>query len=116
MEEATSPEVDLRADRPTAAELLNIIAETLTESVLPATAAHAQHQVRVAANLCRILERELATDPVAEASLPSSLVELDDAAAAAAFAEVKALVQAKLEINKPGYDGHDAAAESAVIA
>ena len=29
---------------------------------------------------------------------------------------VKAVVQAKLVINKPGYDTHDAAAEAAVVA
>ena len=64
--------VDLRADRPTAPELLEIIAETLTTTVLPATAPHAQHQVRVAANLCRILERELLAKPVGDATVPES--------------------------------------------
>lgn len=116
MDESAASEADLRADRPTAAELLEIIAETLTESVLPATAPHAQHQVRVAANLCRILEREFSADSTAAVSIADSLVEVDDAQAATAFAEVKALVQAKLEINKPGYHHHDAAAEAAVIA
>lgn len=107
---------DLRVDRPTAAELLEIIAETLTESVLSATAPHAQHQVRVAANLCRILERELSAEPVAAVSVADSLVELDDEAAAEAFTEVKALVRAKLEINKPGYHHHDSVAENSVVA
>ena len=116
MDEPAASEADLRTDRPTAAELLEIIAETLSESVLPATAPHAQHQVRVAANLCRILERELSTEPVAGGSAPESPLDLDDDAAAAAFIEIKALVQAKLEVNKPGYHHHDAAAEAAVIA
>ncbi len=108
--------VDLRADRPTASELLEIIAETLTTTVLPATAPHAQHQVRVAANLCRILERELMAKPVGAATVPETVLELDDEEAAAIFAQVKGLVQAKLAINKPGYDAHDAAAENAVVA
>ena len=114
--DGTEENADLRADRPTAAELLEIIAETLTTSVLPATAPHAQHQVRVAANLCRILERELASPAGPVLALPDSLVELDDAAATEAFAQVKALVQTKLAINKPGYDRHDAAAEAGVVA
>ena len=116
MEEAAAGHADLRSDRPTAAELLNIIAETLTTSVLPATASHAQHQVRVAANLCRILERELSAEPVAAVSLGDSLIDLDDSAAAEAFDQVKELVRAKLAINKPGYDLHDAAAEAGVVA
>ena len=72
--------------------------------------------MRVAANLCRILERELLAKPVGDATVPESLLELDDDEAAAVFAQVKGLVQAKLAINKPGYDAHDAAAETAVIA
>ncbi|MEM7092454.1 MAG: hypothetical protein AAF567_05595 [Actinomycetota bacterium] len=107
---------DLRSDRPTAAELLEIIAETLSDSVVPATAPHAQHQARVAANLARMLARELGSAPEPMPSLPSNLVDADDATAAAAFVEVQALVQAKLAINKPGYDTHDAAAEAEVVA
>ena len=112
----SAEEADLRADRPTPTELLDIIAETLQASVVPATAPHAQHQARVAANLCRILGRELAADAAAMPELPASLIELDDQAAAEAFAEVQALVRAKLAINKPGHDAHDAAAEAAVVA
>ena len=116
MDDASTTGADLRFDRPTAPELLDIVAETLTTSVLPATAPHAQHQVRVAANLCRILQRELSTTPVDTPELPASLLDLDDGAAAEAFGLVKTLVQAKLAVNKPGYDTHDAAAEAAVIA
>jgi len=107
---------DLRSDRPSAVELLEIVAETLRDVVVPATAPAAQHQARVAANLCRILARELAADELAEPELASSLVDADDEAASAAFTHVKALVRAKLAINKPGYDAHDAAAEADVIA
>lgn len=110
-----SAEADLRSDRPTAAELLEIIAETLSDSVVPATAAAAQHQARVAANLCRILGRELAADEAPRPDLAASLIDADDTEAHVAFVQVKALVQAKLAINKPGYDAHDAQAEADVV-
>ena len=47
-------------DRPTAQELLRTIGDLLQGEVLRATEGALQHQVRVAGNLCRILERELA--------------------------------------------------------
>ena len=113
----TEPTVDdLQMDRPTAAELLEITAETLVESVVPATAPHAQHHARIAANICRILARELSADGPMSVSLPANLIEIDDATASEAYAEVLASVQAKLAINKPGYDRHGAAEESAIIA
>lgn len=111
-----SEEADLRADRPTAGELLEIIAETLQESVVPATEPHARHQARVAANLCRIIGRELAAETDPMPGLPPSLVDLDDDAASEAFEQVKRLVRAKLAVNKPGYDSHDADAEAGVVA
>ena len=48
--------------------------------------------------------------------LPPSLLDLDDGTATEAFEVVKRLVRAKLAINKPGYDTHDAAAEAGVVA
>ncbi len=45
-------------DRPTAPELLETIASVLENEVLPELEGAAGHKVRVAANLCRILERE----------------------------------------------------------
>jgi len=45
-------------DRPTAAELLEAIGELLEGAVLPDTRGPLRHPVRVAGNLCRILERE----------------------------------------------------------
>jgi hypothetical protein len=45
-------------DRPTPSELLATIADLLEGPVLGATRGPLQHQVRVAGNLCRILERE----------------------------------------------------------
>ncbi len=107
---------DLHTDRPTAVELLEIVAATLSETVVPATAPHAQHQARVAANLCRILGRELAADARPAADLPASLFDTDDATADAVFDDVVELVRAKLEINKPGYDTHGAQSEREIIA
>ena len=54
-------------DRPTASELLDAIAGLLETELLAATRGGLQHQVRVAGNLCRILEREarLARRPTA---------------------------------------------------
>jgi len=46
-------------DRPDAATLLRAMATTLSDDVLPVTSGAAQHAVRVVANLCRILEREV---------------------------------------------------------
>lgn len=106
---------DWQTDRPTAVELLEIMAETLSQTVVPATAPHAQHQARVAANLCRILGRELAAGAGSPVELPNSLVEADDAAAASAYSEVLELVRSKLSVNKPGYDAHGAAEERAII-
>jgi len=109
-------EADLRTDRPTAAELLEIVAETLRETVVPATAAHAQHQARVAANLCAIVARELAAPSEPLPPLPASLLDADDETAETAMDIVQDLVRTKLAINKPGYDAHDADAERHVIA
>jgi len=97
----------LRNDRPTAAELLEIVAETLSGIVVPATAPHVRHQARVAANLCRVVARELASEAASDTS-----IDLD---ATGALEQVKELVRAKLGVNKPGYDTHDAATEEALI-
>ena len=107
---------DLATDRPTATEILEIVAETLTETVVPATAPHAQHGARVAANLCLILARELTTGRSTAPPLPASLITCDDVEAEAATPLVLELVRAKLDVNKPGYDAHDAEAEANVIA
>lgn len=108
---------DLSSDRPSAVELLEIIAETLNNDVVPATEPHAQHRARVAANLCTILARELAAPETGSMSdtLARPLTQVDDATAAAAYSDVVALVQAKLAINKPGYDNHGAAEEAAIV-
>ena len=53
-------------DRPTAAELLRDIAELLEGETLEATAGALRHKIRVASNLCRILEREVSAGPALE--------------------------------------------------
>ncbi len=54
--------------RPDAAELLDAVASLLEDDVIAAVPAHLQHQVRVAANLCRILEREATFGPANDAA------------------------------------------------
>jgi len=103
---------ELRTDRPTAVELLEIMAATLSETIVPATAPHAQHQARVIANL----GRELAADEPATVSIPPSLRTVDDATADTAYSDVLELVRAKLAVNKPGYDAHGAAQEQDIVA
>lgn len=119
-------------DRPTAAELLAAIADTLDNRVLPAVDASARHDVRVAANLCRILRRELAESSLdrdladevrelvaAETGVPNppdagpqlldalcrliDQPELSEQAEAEARRVTKEMVEAKLAVAQPGY-------------
>jgi len=111
-------------DRPDAATLLEAMATTLSEEVLPNTSGSAGHSVRVIANLCRILAREVAqgADAAArtEASLrallgrDAGLVDLiseldrrlrdsDPEFDARARAALLADVERRLAIDRPGY-------------
>ncbi|CAB4593392.1 MAG: hypothetical protein F2534_19995 [Actinobacteria bacterium] len=114
--------------RPDADELLDAVADLLERQVIAAVPPHLQHQVRVAANLCRILQREAqlgTTNDDAErhrlAALlghDGSLLELraelaarlDDPAPLDAVTDravrdaLLATVRADLAIAKPGYD------------
>ncbi|MBW2244784.1 MAG: hypothetical protein JRH01_22615 [Deltaproteobacteria bacterium] len=119
-------------DRPTSAELLETLADLLEEQLLPATQGPLRHQVRVAGNLCRILEREarlggpqddreaeLLRDvlgPVAEGSdtleLNRRLAEAlkrgqDPALERKAWQALIEIVRGKLSIAKPGHDAYD---------
>lgn len=114
-------------DRPTASELLVAIATTLDQRVLPEVAGGVRHDVRVAANLCRIVAREFddaemsgsVTDAfqsvVGDDSLGgvellaavSDMIDdgrLDEQTEAAARAAALAHVRAKLAVSQPGYD------------
>lgn len=123
-------------DRPTAAELLGTLAELLEGDVMQAVPGPLQHQVRVAANLCRILEREaelgaaheanevellarvLGVDPEGRdaRTLSRELVERlhaghDAELERAAWPALVEIVRGKLAITKPGHDAYDFADE-----
>jgi hypothetical protein len=123
-------------DRPTASELLEAIAELLEKDLLAVTQGGLQHQVRVAGNLCRILEREARLGPGQEArevellaaalaeppagrdalALSRALVERIDAGGdraleRRAYRALVEIVRGKLAIAKPGHDAYDFSAE-----
>ena len=118
--------------RPDATELLADVAALLDDEVLGAVSGPLQHRVRVAANLVRIVEREVrlggANDAAERARLvellgpsDSDLIELrrqlavrlddptpfDASMAAAIHAALLATVRADVAISKPGYDAWD---------
>jgi hypothetical protein len=114
-------------DLPTADEILGAIARLLREDVLERLDGPVQHEVRVAASLCAILEREARLGPATterEASALRSLLGVDapvpelnarlvDAIDMgtdddrATFAVLMDVVRGKLAIAKPGYDDYD---------
>src|SRR5262245_6432231 len=123
-------------DRPTASELLATIAELLENELLAATKGGLQHQVRVAGNLCRILEREARLGAAQEAravellasvlgepaggrdalALSRELASRLDAGDATAlerraYPALVEIVRAKLAVAKPGHDDFDFSAE-----
>lgn len=65
-------------DRPDAVTLLKAMADTLTNEVLPATSGGTRHAVRVVANLCHILEREVVEGPAASEQTRQALADLLD--------------------------------------
>lgn len=113
---------------PDAADLLTAIRRLLDEQVLPAVPAELAHQVRVAANLTAIVERELRLGPGAAAAerrllaelLGADVTEVEHVDAATALAErlrggdddlerrawpvLVEITRAELAIAKPGYD------------
>ncbi len=112
-------------DRPDAASLLQAMAKTLTDEVLPTTSGGTRHSVRVVANLCRILEREtvqgfaasertriaLAELLTKQAPLPELVAELDRALKNGdedfenrARRVLLDDVGRRLAIDRPGYD------------
>jgi hypothetical protein len=111
-------------DRPTAAELLTAVADSLENEVLPTVDFTVQHKVRVAANICRIVTRELELSadvdrrehdalamlvhhdgslPELNADFAAHLRQADAAELPEAVDVLIAAVTAKLTINKPGY-------------
>jgi Domain of unknown function (DUF6285) len=106
-------------DVPTAAQLVEAVREFLEGDVAAATEGRVRFHVRVAANVCAIVERELALGPAQAAAAGERLAALgvaDDAALAAAiragdlddrYAEVAAAVRQtvwdKLLVANPKY-------------
>lgn len=123
-------------DRPTESELLASIADLLEQELIAATHGPLQHAVRVAGNLCRILEREARLGSVQDAreaellakvlgepagsrdalALSHALVARLDAAGDAvleqrAWPALVEIARGKLAITKPGHDAWDFTAE-----
>jgi hypothetical protein len=106
-------------DVPTAAQLVEAVREFLEGDVSPATEGRVRFHARVAANVCAIVERELALGPAqAEASAArlASLGVVDEAGRAAAIrrgdlddrydevvAAVRETVRDKLLVANPRY-------------
>jgi len=109
---------------PSASALLDAIADTLTNQVIPATSGGAQHSARVAASLCRIIAREINTPddpnvveqlgellslpPDAEPAavwkaLDEALKDADPDLTSSALPLVRAVVERELSISKPSY-------------
>jgi hypothetical protein len=125
-------------DRPSAAELLADIAELLEGEALEATSGALRHKIRVAGNLSRILEREVAAAPALDAREARLLADLlsepadgrdaaeltravcqrldrdhDEAFERAAWTAALEIVRGKLAIAKPGHDDYDFSGEQA---
>ena len=106
-------------DRPDATQLLEAMAATLTDKVMPELSGGAQHQARIVANLCRIVARDLADDAADTTAALTALLgtegSLDNLAAMLAhrlaagelLEEALPLLLAdaarRAEIAKPGY-------------
>ena len=106
-------------DRPDATTLLEAMAATLTDKVMPELSGGAQHQARIVANLCRIVARDLADDATdttaalaallgSDGSLDDLAVELDQRLAAGelldeALPVLLADATHRAEVAKPGY-------------
>ena len=112
---------------PTAANFLATMADLLDDELLPALPPSLQHKARVAANVCRILQRQSELEPAAMAREQERLAEVlghdgdrvalsseltnklrsstDAAFDAASWEAVVAIVRDDLAIAKPGHDG-----------
>ena len=122
-------------DRPTAREVLATLTTFFEEELLPALSGPLQYRVRVAANLVKILERELTLGPMHDADELAALqrlvsggdredliainARLSDAIATGRFdlqpeplwSALMAVTGAKLAVVKPGYDTYDGSIE-----
>jgi Domain of unknown function (DUF6285) len=104
--------------RPTAAELVAAVADFLDNDVRTATEGQVNFHARVAANVLRIVERELSDDSAEEVTDPLAALGFTDEAQLAAairagtlddragdvLATLRALVRHRLAVAHPGYD------------
>ncbi len=122
-------------DRPTARELLATLSTFFDEELLPSLTGPLQYRVRVAANLVKILERELELGPThdrderaalaalvdcdANDDLIANNTRLSEAIEAGRFDRqpeplwraLMAITRAKLAVVKPPYDAYDGSIE-----
>lgn len=63
---------------PTASDLLAVVAEVLSDEIVPALSGPVQHHARVAASLVAIVEREIRLAPAADATERTLLAGLLD--------------------------------------
>ena len=99
-------------DRPDATTLLKAMAETLSNEVLPATSGGTRHAVRVVANLCRILEREVVAGPAASEQTRQALADLLDDHADATLPELVAKLDQALRDADSSSETDDATFDS----
>jgi Domain of unknown function (DUF6285) len=104
--------------RPTAAELVGAVAEFLETDVRESTAGQVNFHARVAANVLRIVERELLAESADDVTDALANVGFDEEAQLAAAirsgdldgrdeqvqSALRALVRRRLSIAHPGYD------------
>ena len=104
--------------RPTAAELVAAVAEFIERDVREATSGQVNFHARVAANVLRIVERELLDDGQSEVRAALAGLGFDDEAGLAAAiragglderpedvaACLRTLVRHRLAVAHPGYD------------
>lgn len=104
--------------RPTAAELVTAVAEFLETDVRESTTGQVNFHARVAANVLRIVERELLGDSAADVTEALAALGLDDEAQLAAAirtgtlderpdqlqSALRALVSHRLSVAHPGYE------------
>ena len=104
--------------RPTAAELIAAVAEFLETDVRDSTTGQVNFHARVAANVLRIVERELLVDSADDVNDALAAIGFDDEAQLAAAiragvlddrsqqvqAALRALVGHRLSVAHPGYE------------
>ena len=104
--------------RPTAAELVAAVAEFLETDVRESTTGQVNFHARVAANVLRIVERELLGDSAADVTEALAALGVDDEAQLAAAirtgalderpeqlqSALRAVVRHRLSVAHPGYE------------